>query len=476
MQTPCSQSGDADRICVFIVNWNRKDDLEKLLASLYEALALFRDKQPGLPVDIVVLDNASTDGSVDLLEERHPNVAIVRNAVNTGGAGGFAQGMEYARDHGYSYLWILDNDVVLVGDPLTPLLDVMRRETGAGLVGSCILHKDNPDFVSEAGARIGWNSYPKPVCMNVKRSACGESRVFDVDYVAACSALIRVEVIEYCGVFDRDYFLMWDDMDWGYRIKRRGFGVYATTASMVIHPGFSERMPSLFLEYYARRNHMRFVSRNYRGLRKLALLAYLNAIVAARIAKLSFLGRPDIVQALKYAREDFWNNAFGQRRDLHNGGARRGGVALLPFEEIDWEGASKVHVMPNFPVPLLRKMLGALPKGARVEIHATRKHFPFIDSAFPDYHCKILGGMRPYRDILKEKDSIVLLPAWVIPPILIAQNGGTYAVDENMRARRLRGRSLPMGAARKLLRGLVYLGAAGRGFGYTFFRQPRRMT
>ncbi|HGX93772.1 MAG TPA: glycosyltransferase family 2 protein, partial [Candidatus Tenderia sp.] len=299
-------------LCVFIVNWNRKRDLEILLTSLYNCLKTFKEQHPNYLIDILVLDNASDDGSVDMLEARHPNVNVIRNSVNLGGAGGFARGMTHAIEKGYSYLWILDNDAVLVHDALSPLIEVMNRTQNTGLVGSCILHKDNPDFISEAGAKIKWNSFPKPLCMNTPKTHYGHDDVFRADYVAACSALINVEAIRKCGPFDKDYFLMWDDMEWGFRISKYGFKVFSTVASQVIHPGFSERTPGVLLEYYAKRNHLRFINKNYRGVKRVLLLAYLNALIDARITKLSCTGRIDIKQALIFAKEDFWSGNFGK--------------------------------------------------------------------------------------------------------------------------------------------------------------------
>ena len=225
------------RVLAIIVNWNKKDFVDPLLTALG---SLERG-----PDEILVVDNASSDGSVEMIRQRHPGVQLACNARNVGGSGGFNTGMRWGLERGgFDYFWLLDNDVVVHEGALSALLEVAQADPAVGLAGSRIAELGHPEKTQEVGARVFW-----PLCTLQKQGMgdCfpawgqGPATIFDVDYAAACSLLARVAAIEKVGIWDEGYFVFFDDIEWGVRFGRAGWKVKATSASLVEHESFHER-------------------------------------------------------------------------------------------------------------------------------------------------------------------------------------------------------------------------------------------
>ena len=112
-------------ILIIIVTWNKKDYVIDLLNSL-SAITF-----PGDQLDILVIDNASNDGTVEALESQFDDIQIIRNAENIGGTGGFNTGLAWAFEQAesrYDYLWLLDNDVVVHQNALTELVALLDKD------------------------------------------------------------------------------------------------------------------------------------------------------------------------------------------------------------------------------------------------------------------------------------------------------------------------------------------------------------
>jgi len=252
---------------VIIVTWNKKADVLRLLNNLK------RIHYPPAAFSTVVVDNASTDGTIEAIAERHPHVRRIRNPRNLGGAGGFNAGMRWAlaQSPAQDYLWLLDNDVIVHRDALRELVSVLQARPEAAICGSRIMDVDHPGTLIEAGAFIDYrfgdvrrNTTATP------DSSSPDIRVHDVDYVAACSLLARTEAVRRIGVWHDKLFIYWDDMEWGARFAANGYRVLACDASIVYHPSWQERMldhSAIWRSYYRTRNSLWFFN-NYASSRQ----------------------------------------------------------------------------------------------------------------------------------------------------------------------------------------------------------------
>ena len=273
-------------VAIVVVNWNGVDDTIECLDSL--ALLAPRPEKR-----VLLVDNASTDGSAGLIGQRFPNVEILETASNLGFAGGCNVGIRRALDLGARFVWLLNNDTRVHPQALATLVAALDSERTAGLAGSKIYYDADPGRLWFAGG------YFTPSGLARHRGQDQhDRRQFDdpglVDYITGCSLLIRAEVIRQIGPLREDYFLYWEEVDWSARAKRRGWDSMYVPSSLVWHKvGASlaqEQSPKAY--YYHTRNWLDFIGHASPARLPLAL----GHIAAAALLSL-LRGRPAMAAA-----------------------------------------------------------------------------------------------------------------------------------------------------------------------------------
>ena len=245
---------------VFLVtlSWNQKEDT---LACLASALAM--DPRPS---HVILVDNASTDGTPEAVAERFPQVQVVINSENLGFAGGANVGLREALNAGAGYVLLLNNDTLLAPDLLAVLLAVAGEDPQVGIVAPKILYADPPDRVWYAGImRRRWLpglAFPG----YGRRDAPRYDRRRDVDYVTGCGLLVRAGVLRQVGLFDEITFFMYhEDLDLSERVRRAGYRiVYAPQARMWHKESASTAPLSPLKWYHLARYIVPFYRRYYR--------------------------------------------------------------------------------------------------------------------------------------------------------------------------------------------------------------------
>lgn len=235
---------------IVIVNWNKPRELMRLLDSL---VFLVYDNHK-----IFVVDNASTDDSLEVMRAHILQPKILINSENLGGTGGFNSGIRFALDSdNFDYLWLLDNDAFVTPLALHELVQAMAADTSVGLAGSRILNSADPRYIVETGAFFDWREGTvRPLQRNIRKSDVSAESMITVDYVAVCSALVRVSALSRVGLMDERYFLFWDDMDWGIAFQDAGYRVVAVPSSEVFHAAFTEYRSIVVDAYYGVRNQL----------------------------------------------------------------------------------------------------------------------------------------------------------------------------------------------------------------------------
>ena len=261
---------DFPTVLIIIVTWNKQTFVVDLLNSLQKL------RYPVERMDIVVVDNASTDGTVEVLKNDFPHVHLIENQENLGGTGGFNTGLAYAfaqPEGKYEYLWLLDNDVQVHRDALSELIVILQSEQDVAVAGSTMMQLTTPWRINEMGAFVELgrgtlllNRHQEDVSplRGKTLSELHESSIdlsehlkhcrpsMDVDYVAAASLVIRASVAKEAGLWD-DYFIHFDDVEWCLRIARMGHRIMVSARSLIWHLPAEYKVPSWIL-YYDNRN------------------------------------------------------------------------------------------------------------------------------------------------------------------------------------------------------------------------------
>jgi GT2 family glycosyltransferase len=241
----------ADGITVIILNWNGRKFLPECLDSVA------KQTYPGLRV--LVVDNASTDGSVDFLRREYPHVRLVVNDRNLGFGGGNNSGIRACET---PYLVILNNDTDLHPDCIAELKRTMDRDERIGACASRIMLKFEDDRLDAAGLS------PCADGLALGRGRMEPSaryaREEEVFFASDCCTLYRKSMLDEIGLYDEDFFAYADETDLGWRARARGWKcVYVPTAAVNHHHSGSSGSVSPFKVYLVERNRICTAIKNF---------------------------------------------------------------------------------------------------------------------------------------------------------------------------------------------------------------------
>lgn len=238
---------------IVICNFNKVDYLKGCLETLYKSN--FEE----LLYDVIVVDNASTDESVEFVKKNYPSIILLENETNTGGSGGFDRGIQYVMKQDYTYVALLDNDILLESDTILNLIKYIKENPKVGVVGSKICTMDNPEILQEMGSFIDFSeklNIETPLKSHKDDDSLPE--VVSCDYVPACCLITTNEILNKVGSFNTKHFIYWDDMDWCTRVKRAGYEIHAINNSRVFHKMGAANHTNTFGVYYFERNRIMF--------------------------------------------------------------------------------------------------------------------------------------------------------------------------------------------------------------------------
>ena len=205
--------------------------LLQFAAYLYEVIdhgqKLFLDYS----VSIIVVDNASSDDTVKIARERFHQVTLLENASNTGVGGGYAQGMEYAYQKGYEWVWLLDGDCLPQISALEQLAKAFTSlkptHPKIGVLASCPV---NPS-TNERYDGFLWRG--RFVRVPEKLARCQEP--FPVDTLISSGCLVNRKVIKDAGLPRVDFFMDFVDHEYNLRVRRNGYEIIFVPASIIYH-------------------------------------------------------------------------------------------------------------------------------------------------------------------------------------------------------------------------------------------------
>lgn len=245
-------------LSIIIVNWNTGPLLAACLASIEAELGSFPTNQ----IETLVIDNASTDSSREVVQVRFPWVRLLKNSVNVGFAAANNQAIEAARG---GYLFLLNADTELLPGALSTLLQFMEEHPQAAAAGARYLNPDGslqPScYPAPTLAREGWRMFHLDRLYpfgSYQMTTWSAHQPRAVDVVQGAALLLRRAVLEQIGCFDTAYFMYSEEVDLCQRLRQAGWSIYFVPTALIIHHGGqSTRQVALamFLQLYRSKIH-----------------------------------------------------------------------------------------------------------------------------------------------------------------------------------------------------------------------------
>jgi GT2 family glycosyltransferase len=253
-------------VSVIIVNWNTRDILYDCLKSVYEQTS-------GLDFEVIVIDNASEDGSQEMVKKEFREAVLIENSTNRGFAAANNQGLEIAKGR---YALLLNSDTVVLENAIAKTVTYADTKPEAAVVGCRILYPDKS---------LQTSCFMFPSLLNLLFSATylyklfPESRIFgreniswwnrdderEVEVVTGCFMLVRREAIGQVGVMDENFFMYGEETDWCYRFNKSGWKCLFTPVATIVHiHGASSRRRKCAMELQCRASILHFI-RKHRG-------------------------------------------------------------------------------------------------------------------------------------------------------------------------------------------------------------------
>ena len=250
-------------LSIIIISFNTRETTLKCLRSVFDNL-------DGVIVEVIVVDNASTDGSADAITREFPQVVLMRNAENAGF--GAANNLAMQQAKGDDFL-LLNSDAFLTPGALPAMLQALHEKPDIGLVGPRLLNADgtlqrscyrfpSPGVAWREALWISAVAPPTSIFGDYRR--WGHDQPFYPEWVIGACMMLRRSVYEKVGGFDAGFFMYAEETDWQKRMRAEGWKIVFTPAAQVNHLGGASgaddkpKINKYFFEsgdYYYRKHH-----------------------------------------------------------------------------------------------------------------------------------------------------------------------------------------------------------------------------
>ncbi len=242
----------ASLVITVILNTNRREDTLEALESLGNA------DYPNHK--IILLDNASQDGSVEAIRSNYPGVHVIKLNENLGYAGNNNVGIQAAIEMGAAWVLVLNEDTVLAPDCISRLVSAAETDDQVGIVGPMVYHFDHPEVIQSAGGIMGADWRAAHLDQNEYDTGQQvENRL--VDWISGCAIMVRRDVIEQIGGLDDRFFYYFEETEWCLRARLRGWKIMHVPHAKLWHKGVQlQYQPGENVTYYGTRNRLLMLS------------------------------------------------------------------------------------------------------------------------------------------------------------------------------------------------------------------------
>lgn len=224
-------------LSIIIVNYNVKEFLLNLLDSI-------RIAAKNISIEMIVVDNASDDGSVEILRQKFPDITLIANNVNVGFGAANNQAMRIAKG---KYFLLINPDTIVREDTFIKMIEFFEKVPEAGIAGCKVL---NPDGSLQLSCRRSfpgpWTSFTKVTGLSTffpksrilaryNLTYLDENQTYEVDAVSGAFLMMRKEVYKSIGGFDEQFFMYGEDLDLCYRVQKSNYKVFYLHSTEIIH-------------------------------------------------------------------------------------------------------------------------------------------------------------------------------------------------------------------------------------------------
>jgi len=231
------ENSDID-VSIIIVSWNTRQITCECIGSICEQTS-------ELKYEIIVIDNASSDDSVEVIKRDYPQVILIENTENRGFAAANNQGITIAKGH---YVLLLNSDTIVLDRAIDKVVAFADTHPEAGMVGCRVLNPDRtlqqtcfmfPSILNMLlSSSYLYKLFPKSKFFGREEMTWWDRNdTKEVDVVTGCFMTVRREAIEQVGLMDERFFMYGEETDWCYRFKQVGWKVFFTPCAEIIHLG-----------------------------------------------------------------------------------------------------------------------------------------------------------------------------------------------------------------------------------------------
>jgi len=285
--------GGAPRVAIIVLNWNGWEVTASCLESLQQV------EYPNYK--IIVVDNASTDASVERLSSGFPHIELIRNTVNLGFAAGNNVGIKRALRDGAQFILLLNNDTVVSPSFLTKMMAVAASHPRIGILNPKISYLDDPGRIWYAGGTFNlWQGFARHIGQRAMDSArYNETR--EVTFITGCAFLIKADVIAEIGLLDERFVMVCEDTDWSIRALKANYKAMYVADARILHREsytIKRKTGKSIRDYYNVRNSILLIKKHAQFYHWPSFICLLGVKLAARTGGYFLFGQFDRLRAL----------------------------------------------------------------------------------------------------------------------------------------------------------------------------------